>query len=221
MKALGAAVAAATKRTLVRPGGPPNALPSWIVDVPLPAPIRFLLGILWRWYATKGLVNPSISTLSRMMGCTPRTVQRYLAILEGNPSAHDTDIPRPARRYIARHYNGGRGRQCIYYLIPPGNCMNEAPLWPTEARFGGLKMGRFALRRHHPELLQNPDRRITLKRDHTSYDQRRERETKSAPAPLTPQAASPRSPPSGGTSSTQSQTSSTTDHHQTNPTRSH
>jgi len=181
--------------------GTPEALPGWIVELPLPEAARLLLAILWRWRTTKRFVNPSIATLSKMLGRTPRTVQRYLAMLEGRPSAHEKELPRPARQHIVRVYNAGRGRQCLYYLVPPGKLPHEAPAWPSTSNFGGLRMGRFAIKRHHPETQENPDHKITLTGHHTSYDQRSERETKSALASRTVGTASPRSPPSGGTPS--------------------
>jgi hypothetical protein len=66
-----------------RPSEPPQALPGWIVELSLPEPARLLLAILWRWRTRKGLVNPSVATLSNILGGTQRTVQRYVALLEG------------------------------------------------------------------------------------------------------------------------------------------
>ena len=40
-----------------RAGGPPEALPGWIVELRLPEVARLLLAILWRWRATKRFVN--------------------------------------------------------------------------------------------------------------------------------------------------------------------
>jgi hypothetical protein len=182
-------------------GATPEALPGWLVELPLPEAARLLLAILWRWRVTKRFVNPSVTTLSKMLGRTPRTVQRYLALLEGRPSAHEKGVPRPARQYVVRVYNAGRGRQCLYYLVPPGKRPHGAPAWPSTSNFGGLRMGRFAIKRHHPETLQNPDHKITLTGHHTSCDQRVERETKSASAIRLPEVASPQSPPAGGTPS--------------------
>lgn len=168
-----------------------------------------ILSYLWRWRREHRLVNPSVQTLADAIGRTPRTVQRALAALS-------------ADGMVVRVYNGGRGRQAIYYLGARALEMagehpaaDVPPLWDLEADrttvrgeksyqarlkvFGSLRLGRVAASR-------KGDRFVTLTAP-THYREDLENHSTgdgaaggaASVADATPKDVTPPTPPSGGT----------------------
>jgi hypothetical protein len=150
-----------------------------------------LLRFLWDWRQRKRLVNPSVANMAGMLQRTERTVQRHLRELE---AAGD----------VLRVYNGGRGKQCVYYLGNAARAHAEKdPLWAPETRKGALRLGRRALSR-------KGDTRITLNGFH-SLDHREgseiiggRAETGVASRPACD--AAPPTPPMGGPGSAETTT---------------
>jgi hypothetical protein len=88
------------------------------IDVPVPAPIRLLVDIIWRLgqLGGRGVAHPSQKWLAKALGCEPRMVSRYLRVAAQEPLRLITCVDRkytPGRKGMTWKVN-------LEHYTPPG-----------------------------------------------------------------------------------------------------